>query len=428
MTDFEGLYLAQPILRAIAEEGFSVPTPIQARAIPALMDGRDLIGIAQTGTGKTAAFALPILHRLENSTNQRLKRSTRALILAPTRELALQILACIKTYNKYLKLKTAVAYGGVSIRGQISALHHGVDILVATPGRLLDLKRQGCVRLDRVEFFVLDEADRMLDMGFAPDVKLIASELPKEHQTAMFSATMAKSVRGLVESLLDHPTKVEVDPVSTTVEKIDQRVLFVRKDNKRALLGELMKDKAISRALVFTRSKYGADAVARNLERSGVKTGVIHGNKSQSQRERAIKMFKGGSLRVLVATDIASRGIDVDGITHVINFDLPNEPDSYVHRIGRTARAGAVGTALSFCDIEEKAYLLDIEKTIRQSVEVLEDQPFHDPVIASDPGTVRKKQGGGKRRPAGGGRSRSYSAKGNGRPQKNRNGNTKKAA
>ncbi len=428
MTDFEGLYLAQPILRAIAEEGFSEPTPIQSRAIPALMDGRDLIGIAQTGTGKTAAFSLPILHRLAESNNQRLKRSTRALVLAPTRELALQILACIKTYNKYLKLKTAVAYGGVSIRGQISALHHGVDILVATPGRLLDLKRQGCLRLDRVEFFVLDEADRMLDMGFAPDVKLIASELPKEHQTAMFSATMAKNVRGLVESLLDHPTKVEVAPVATTVDKIDQRVLFVRKENKRALLAELMKDKAISRVLVFTRSKHGADGVARNLERSGIKTGVIHGNKSQSQRERAIKMFKSGNLRVLVATDIASRGIDVDGISHVINFDLPNEPDSYVHRIGRTGRAGAIGTALSFCDIEEKAYLIDIEKTIRQSVEVIEDHPYHDTIIASDPGTQRRKQGGGKRRPSGRGRSRSYSDKGNGRPQKNRNGNSKKAA
>ncbi|NQW00984.1 MAG: DEAD/DEAH box helicase, partial [Rhodospirillales bacterium] len=373
MTDFEGLYLAQPILRAIAEEGFTQPTPIQMRAIPPLMEGRDLIGIAQTGTGKTAAFSLPMLHRLAETDGPRLKRSTRALILAPTRELVSQILDCIKTYNRHLKLKTAVAYGGVSIRGQISALHHGVDVLVATPGRLLDLKRQGCLRLDRVEVFILDEADRMLDMGFAPDVKLIASELPKVHQTAMFSATMAKNVRGLVESLLDHPTKVEVAPVATTVEKIEQRVMFVRKDNKRALLGELLSNAAIERVLIFTRSKHGADNVARHLERSGVQTGVIHGNKSQSQRERAIKAFKGGRLRALVATDIASRGIDVDGITHVINFDLPNEPDSYVHRIGRTGRAGAVGAAISFCDIEEKAYLKDIEKAIRQSVPVFAD-------------------------------------------------------
>ncbi len=424
MTDFEGLYLAQPILRALADEGFTTPTPIQSRAIPSLMEGRDLIGIAQTGTGKTAAFSLPMLHRLAETSTPRLKRATRALILAPTRELVSQILACIRTYNKFLKLKTAVAYGGVSIRGQISALHHGVDILVATPGRLLDLKRQGCVRLDRVEFFVLDEADRMLDMGFAPDVKLIASELPREHQTAMFSATMAKNVRGLVESLLNHPTKVEVDPVATTVDKIEQRVLFVRKDKKRALLGELMGDAAIRRVLIFTRSKHGADAVARHLDRAGVETGVIHGNKSQSQRERAIKSFKNGKMRALVATDIASRGIDVDGITHVINFDLPNEPDSYVHRIGRTGRAGAMGTALSFCDIEEKAYLLDIEKTIRQTVEVLESHPYHDPVIANDPGTVRKRQGGGKGRSGGRGRGGNRA----GKAQWKKAGNARKAA
>lgn len=423
MTDFEGLYLAQPILRAIAEEGYTTPTPIQSRAIPALMEGRDLIGIAQTGTGKTAAFSLPMLHRLAETDGPRQKRATRALILAPTRELVSQILDNIKTYNRHLKLRTAVAYGGVSIRGQISALHHGVDILVATPGRLLDLKRQGCLRLDRVEFFVLDEADRMLDMGFAPDVKLIASELPQIHQTAMFSATMAKNVRGLVESLLNHPTKVEVAPVATTVEKIDQRVMFVRKEKKRSLLTDLMSDDAIERVLIFTRSKHGADNVARHLEKKGVQVGVIHGNKSQSQRERAIKAFKNGRMRALVATDIASRGIDVDGITHVINFDLPNEPDSYVHRIGRTGRAGAIGTALSFCDIEEKAYLLDIEKTIRQSVEVVEDHPYHDQVIANDPGTTRRKQGGGQKRA-----SQRRRGNGNRKPHRKSNNFAKKAA
>ncbi len=423
MTDFEGLYLAQPLLRAIAEEGYTTPTPIQARAIPPLQDGKDLMGIAQTGTGKTAAFSLPMLHRLAETDGPRVKRGVRALVLAPTRELANQIFACIKTYNRHLRLKTAVAYGGISIRGQISALHHGVDILVATPGRLLDLKRQGCVRLDFVEMFILDEADRMLDMGFAPDVKLIAAALPTPHQTAMFSATMEKKVRGLAESLLDHPVKVEVAPVATTADRVEQRVMFVHKDKKRALLGELMRDEAIERVLIFTRSKHGADAVARHLEKGGVQTGVIHGNKSQSQRERAIKGFTNGKVRALVATDIASRGIDVDGITHVINFDLPNEPDSYVHRIGRTGRAGASGTAISFCDIEEKAYLNDIEKTIRQSVPVNEDHTYHAPDIALDPGhPVRKSRGGGRRGSGGGNNSRSR------KPQWKRGGNAKRAA
>lgn len=422
MTDFEGLYLAQPLLRAIAEEGYTTPTPIQARAIPPLQDGKDLMGIAQTGTGKTAAFALPILHRLATGESRMVKRGVRALILAPTRELANQIFACIKTYGRHMHLKTAVAYGGVSIRGQISALHHGVDILVATPGRLLDLKRQGCVRLDFVETFVLDEADRMLDMGFAPDVKLIAAALPNPHQTAMFSATMDQKIRGLAESLLNHPVKVEVAPVATTAARVEQHVMFVHKDKKRALLGALMSDGAIERVLIFTRSKFGADAVARHLEKGGIQTGIIHGNKSQSQRERAIKGFRNGKVRALVATDIASRGIDVDGITHVINFDLPNEPDSYVHRIGRTGRAGASGTAISFCDIEEKAFLNDIEKTIRQSVPVIEDQPYHAPDIALDPGhPIRKKRGGGRRGGAGGGNR-------NSKPQWKRNGNARKAA
>ena len=412
MTDFEGLYLAQPILRAVAEEGYTTPTPIQARAIAPLMGGKDIIGIAQTGTGKTAAFALPLLHRLAESAQQTKKRSTRALILAPTRELANQIHACIKTYNKYLRLKTAVAYGGVSINGQISKLHHGVDILVATPGRLLDLERQGCLRLDWVETFILDEADRMLDMGFAPDMKTISDLIPSQRQTAMFSATMAQNVKGLAEKLLNHPVKVEVAPVATTASTVKQRVLFVEKEKKRSLLAHLLEDKAVERVLIFTRSKFGADAVARHLERSGVNTGIIHGNKTQSQRERAIKAFKGGRMRALVATDVASRGIDVDGITHVINFDLPNEPDSYVHRIGRTGRAGASGTALSFCDIEEKAFLLDIQKIIRQDVEVIEDHPFHSDKIANDPGLpIKKSRGGGGggrgrgrgRRPSGGG-------------------------
>ncbi len=427
MTNFTGLDLAQPLLRAIAEEGYDTPTPIQAQAIPYLLEGQDLMGIAQTGTGKTAAFALPLLHRLSKSGGREdgraPKRAARALILAPTRELAGQIYACIKTYSRHMGLRSAVVYGGVSIRGQITAMARGVDILVATPGRLLDLMNQNFVRLDWVETYILDEADRMLDMGFAPDVRRITAALPKQRQTAMFSATMANTVRGLAESLLNDPITVEVAPVATTVERIDQRVLFVPKAKKRALLAELLNGDDIGRVLVFTRTKHGADAVARHLERGGVQAGVIHGNKSQNHRERAIKGFSSGRMRVLVATDIAARGIDVDGVTHVINFDLPNEPDSYVHRIGRTGRAGAVGTAISFCDIEEKAYLRDIEKTIRQSVPVFEDHSFHCPVIASDPGTTRKKQDGrnGANSPRKGGNNR------NRKPQWKRN-NARKAA
>lgn len=404
MTDFEGLELAQPILRAIAEEGYTTPTPIQAQTIPYLLEGRDIMGIAQTGTGKTAAFALPLLHRLAKTGGTRPpKKGARALILAPTRELAGQIQTCIKTYSKHMGLRSTVVYGGVSIRGQIGALARGVDVLVATPGRLLDLMNQNCVTLDFVETFILDEADRMLDMGFAPDVKKISAKVPTERQTALFSATMANTVMGLAESLLDDPVRVEVTPVATTVERIDQRVLFVPKSQKRALLGEMLQQGGmnnvtggdIGRVLIFTRTKHGADAVAYHLEKRGVKTGVIHGNKSQNHRQRAISSFSSGKVRALVATDIAARGIDVDGVTHVINFDLPNEPDSYVHRIGRTGRAGAVGTAISFCDIEEKAYLKDIEKTIRQDVEVFEDHPFHCPDAANDPGKNRPKRGGG---------------------------------
>ena len=401
MNNFSDLDLVQPLLRAIAEEGYDRPTPIQAQAIPYLLEGRDLMGIAQTGTGKTAAFALPLLQRLSRSGGRAEarapKRAARALILAPTRELANQIYACIKTYSRHMGLRSAVVYGGVSIRGQITTLSRGVDILVATPGRLLDLMNQNFVRLDWVETYVLDEADRMLDMGFAPDVRRITAALPKKRQTAMFSATMANTVRGLAESLLDNPAKVEVAPVATTVEKIDQRVMFVPKAKKRALLGELLSGDEIGRVLIFTRTKHGADAVARHLERDGMQVGVIHGNKSQNHRERTIKSFSSGRMRALVATDIAARGIDVDGVTHVINFDLPNEPDSYVHRIGRTGRAGAAGAAISFCDIEEKAFLNDIEKTIRQSVPVFDGHAYHCPVTANDPGKTRMKQGGGGR-------------------------------
>lgn len=424
MTDFAGLGLAQPLLRAIEAEGYSTPTPIQARAIPKMLDGRDIIGIAQTGTGKTAAFALPLLHHLDQTRCKMPKRAVRSLILAPTRELASQIFTCIKTYNKHLKLHCVVAYGGVSIRGQISQLHRGADVLVATPGRLLDLMKQGFAHLDWVDIFILDEADRMLDMGFAPDVRRIAESLPERHQTAMFSATMAKNVRGLMTSLLVDPFKIEVAQVATTAEKVEQHIMFVRKENKRALLGDILQDDAVKRVLIFSRSKHGADRIARNLAKNGIKAGVIHGNRSQGQRERALKDFSNGRIRALVATDIASRGIDVEGVTHVINFDLPNEPDSYVHRIGRTGRAGATGTALSFCDIEETAYLKDIEKNIRQTLPVIEDHPYHDSVIANDPGKASK----GKR-PGHGGPSRGRGGNGQSRnkPHWKRNG-SKKAA
>lgn len=390
MTDFAGLELAEPILRAIATEGYTIPTPIQSKAIPALRDGRDLLGVAQTGTGKTAAFALPLLHRLAGQKGKPQRNRPRALILAPTRELADQIAGSLRTYSRHLHLRTAVVFGGTSIRNQIRTLAQGVHILVATPGRLLDLMAQGHLQLGSVEIFVLDEADRMLDMGFIRDVKKIAASLPERRQTAFFSATMPKSIQGLAGGLLKDPVQVEVAPTATTAEKVEQRVLFVSKGKKRALLDELLTDKSIKRVLIFTRTKHGADRVARNLHQSGVRSDAIHGNKAQRARQKALKGFRSGNIRALVATDIAARGIDVEGVTHVINFELPNDPESYVHRIGRTARAGASGVAISFCDREERAYLRDIEKTIRQSVPVFEDHSFHSAEIANDPGPAKR--------------------------------------
>ena len=390
MTEFSGLGLAQPLLRAITDEGYTTPTPIQAKAIPPLLDGRDLLGVAQTGTGKTAAFALPLLHHLTQDGSKLQAMKPRALILAPTRELAGQIADSMRTYSRHMGLRTTVVFGGVSIRPQIKALANGVHVLVATPGRLLDLMNQGKVRLDAVEIYILDEADRMLDMGFIRDVKKITAAVPRQRQTALFSATMPQSVQGLADGLLTSPIKVEVAPGATTAEKVTQRVLFVAKDKKRALLSELMANADISRVLIFTRTKHGANRVAKHLAQIGVDADAIHGNKSQGARERALKGFRSGKLRALVATDIAARGIDVEGVTHVINFDLPNEPESYVHRIGRTARAGASGQAISFCDHEERAYLADIERIIRQTVPVDEDHPFHLANIVQGPGTEKK--------------------------------------
>ena len=389
MTEFAGLELAQPLLRAISDEGYTAPTPIQAKAIPPLLDGRDLLGVAQTGTGKTAAFALPLLHRLTQNGSKLQPIKPRALILAPTRELASQIGDSLRSYSRHMALRSTVVFGGVSIKPQIKALANGVHVLVATPGRLLDLMNQGKVRLDGVETYILDEADRMLDMGFIRDVKKITAAVPRRRQTALFSATMPKSVQGLADSLLIDSVRVEVTPAASTPEKVKQRVLFVAKDKKRALLGELMVDTDKSRVLIFTRTKHGANRVAKHLEQIGVEAAAIHGNKSQGARERALKNFRNGRLRALVATDIAARGIDVDGISHVINFDLPIEPESYVHRIGRTARAGATGIAISFCDPEECAYLAGIEKVIRHAVPVDEDHPFHLAKITQGPGSAK---------------------------------------
>ncbi|MDA1098483.1 MAG: DEAD/DEAH box helicase [Proteobacteria bacterium] len=394
MTEFAGLKLAQPILRAISDEGYTTPTPIQVKSIPPLLEGRDLLGVAQTGTGKTAAFALPLLHRLAGEAGKPAAKprpkQPRALILAPTRELAGQINDSLRSYGRHLELRTAVIFGGVSARPQIQTLNRGIHVLVATPGRLLDLMNQGQVRLDAVEVFILDEADRMLDMGFIRDVKKIIAAVPARRQTALFSATMPESVQSLASGLLHDPVRVEAAPAATTVEKVEQKIFFVPKDKKRALLSELLKDQDIARVLIFTRTKHGANRVARHLEQTGISSDAIHGNKAQNARQRALDGFRSGSIRALVATDIAARGIDVEGVTHVINFELPNEPESYVHRIGRTARAGAGGVAISFCDHEERAYLRDIEKTIRQSVPVIEDHPYHAAEIANDPGLAKR--------------------------------------
>jgi ATP-dependent RNA helicase RhlE len=401
MTDFAGLDLAQPILRAIADEGYTTPTPIQLQSIPPLLEGRDLLGIAQTGTGKTAAFALPLLHRLAQQRGAAKRGKPRALILAPTRELAGQIGDSFKSYGRHLRLRGTVVFGGSNIRPQIRALNQGVDLLVATPGRLLDLMNQGHVQLDHIEAFVLDEADRMLDMGFLPDVKRITAKLPAGRQTLLFSATMPKTIETLAANLLRDPVQVEIAPAASTAERVEQRVLFVAKADKRALLSELLNDETISRVLVFTRTKHGADRVARHLQRDGIRADAIHGNKAQNARQRALKSFADGKIRALVATDIAARGIDVDGITHVVNFDLPNEPESYVHRIGRTARAGAAGVAISFCDQAERAYLADIEKTIRRSVPVFAGHPYHAAEIELAAAPVKQNQTPGRgRRPS----------------------------
>jgi ATP-dependent RNA helicase RhlE len=366
IQSFSELELIEPLQRALRAEDYTTPTPIQAQAIPQLLKGRDLLGCAQTGTGKTAAFALPILQKLASAKVTLRPKSVRALVLTPTRELALQINDSFRTYGRHLRISTTVVMGGVGHVPQIKALSRGVDVLIATPGRLNDLLLQNHVRFDQVEVFVLDEADRMLDMGFIRDVRKIVAALPSARQTMLFSATMPQDIARLAQSILKEPVRVEVTPVSSTAERIDQKVLFVDKGAKHKLLAQVLKDTAIDRAIIFTRTKHGANKVGEVLGRGSVVAEVIHGNKSQSARQKALDNFRAGRSRVLVATDIAARGIDVDGITHVINFDLPNDPESYVHRIGRTARAGREGIAISFCDATERSFLRDIEKLIRK--------------------------------------------------------------
>jgi ATP-dependent RNA helicase RhlE len=404
LTSFLELGLSEPIARALVDEQYVTPTPIQTQTIPQVLAARDVVGIAQTGTGKTAAFALPILDHLSKNKRRPEQRSCRVLVLSPTRELSAQIVESFLTYGKYLRPSVTLAIGGVPMGRQIRTLAHGVDVLVATPGRLLDLMQHRAVTLDRVEVFVLDEADRMLDMGFINDIRKIVTKLPSKRQTLFFSATMPREIADLASHMLNDPVRVAVTPAATTVEKVEQRIVHVNRSDKQALLAEVLRGEPIDRVLVFTRTKHGADKVVRGLEKVGLGAAAIHGNKSQGQRERALADFRAGKVRTLVATDIAARGIDVDGISHVVNYDLPNIPESYVHRIGRTARAGATGVAISFCDAEERPFLRDIEKLIRLSIPATDrrgDRP--DPLPVSDAGAREPRE---HRRPARQSRSR----------------------
>ncbi len=371
MTSFNEFGLAEPIIRALADENYITPTPIQAQTIPLAMQARDVIGIAQTGTGKTAAFALQILNHLNAKRVRPEKKSCRVLVLSPTRELSGQIADSFQAYGRHIRpLAIALAIGGVPINRQIRSLAHGVEVLVATPGRLLDLVHQRALSLHQVEVLVLDEADRMLDMGFIHDIRKIVAMLKRERQTLFFSATMPQEITKLADQMLRDPARVSVTPQATTAERVEQRVILTDKPSKLSLLAEVLKTEQIDRVLVFTRTKHGADKVVRGLQKAGFAAEAIHGNKSQNQRERVLAAFRDGKLRTLIATDIAARGIDVDGVSHVVNYDLPNIPESYVHRIGRTARAGRDGVAISFCDHEEAAYLRDIERLIRIQIPV----------------------------------------------------------
>lgn len=429
-TLFSELKLIEPIQKALRDSGYEKPTPIQAQAIPLLLEGHDLLGIAQTGTGKTAAFSLPIIQMIHNQRVKREFKSPRALILTPTRELAIQIHENLQVYGKHTQQKYAVIFGGVGQGNQVRDIASGVDVLVATPGRLLDLIQQKHLKLDKIEIFVLDEADRMLDMGFFKDIKKVLPLLPTQRKNLFFSATMNKEIQQLAYSILKDPKRVEVTPESTTVERIHQSVMFVDKKDKPNLLVKVIKDQNLNKVLVFVSMKHLANRISEKLTQNRISSAAIHGNKSQGARQRALEEFASGKVQVLVATDIASRGIDIDGITHVINFDLPNVPEDYVHRIGRTARAGADGDAISFCCGEEKYHLFAIEKTTRQKLNVITDHAYHSEVDAkapavpvAKPSSSRRssfrsgnKSGGGPRRGGSGG-SRSSS---NRRPRSSR--------
>ena len=392
-TNFQTLGLIEPLLKAIQEEGYTTPTPIQAESIPIVLQGKDLLGCAQTGTGKTAAFTLPILQLLVKNKTAERRKKIRSLIVTPTRELAIQIGESFNAYGRHTGLNCTVIFGGVGQGPQVTALRNGVDVVIATPGRLLDLMNQGHLNIREVEIFVLDEADRMLDMGFVHDVKKLLAVLPKKRQSLFFSATMPPEIVSLANTILFHPLKVSVTPVSSTVDIIVQSVYFVDKVNKNALLIEILKNTAIKTALVFTRTKHGADKVVNLLLKNNIKAEAIHGNKAQNARQRALTNFKAQTTRVLVATDIAARGIDVDELAYVVNYEIPNIPETYVHRIGRTGRAGAGGTAISFCDAEERAFLKDIEKLIAKKVPVIENHPF--PMTNFNPIKEAKQQGRG---------------------------------
>ncbi|MEJ0013591.1 MAG: DEAD/DEAH box helicase [Bauldia sp.] len=427
MTLFTELGLAEPITRAITEEKYEKPTPIQAAAIPPALEGRDVIGIAQTGTGKTAAFALPILHRLAAANEKLLPKAPRVVVLCPTRELGGQIVDSFHTYGRHMRLKTMLAIGGVPIGKQIRALAAGVDILVATPGRLLDLSNERAVSFDRVTVLVLDEADRMLDMGFIRDIRKIVAMIPKARQTLFFSATMPSEIADLAKQMLRDPVTVAVTPAATTVELIEQRAIRTDRAGKPRLLADILNKEAVDRALVFTRTKHGADRVVRSLNDAGIPAEAIHGNKTQGNRERTMAAFRAGKIRTLVATDIAARGIDVDGVSHVINYDLPNIPETYVHRIGRTARAGASGIAISLVSSDEMPFLRDIEKLIRRQVPMAGAESNWDPTKDNAEAAAEARRGGNRGNNGNGGnRGRGQQPQRNGGGQRDGNGENRK--
>ena len=417
MKTFAEIDLIAPLHRALADEKYETPTPIQAQTIPAALSGRDVLGCAQTGTGKTAAFALPILNRLGEEQLRSKPNCPHVLVLAPTRELAIQIGDSFATYGKNLPVKHVLVYGGVSQNSQVRALNKGAHILVATPGRLLDLMNQGYIHLNHLLVFVLDEADRMLDMGFLPDLKRIIKQLPEKRQSLFFSATMPPNIIDLSRQLLTNPTNVNVTPKKTSVERIQQQVYYVERNGKRELLKKILKKPDVDRAIVFSRTKRGANMLAQKLLLAGIKAAAIHGNKSQGARQRALEAFRTKQIDVLVATDVAARGIDIDGVTHVVNYDLPTEPESYVHRIGRTGRAGAEGLAISFCTSEERRDLIAIEKLIGQKVPLAPGQPAPQPVSEESKGATPQRGARRNSRTRRGGQVRSGNTSKNSGPQ-----------